>query len=454
MAQARAQASPLTVRKSGGASCPTPLRKKLYIQVLIGIALGIFVGSLWPKFAADLKPVGDGFITLIRAVVPVIIFATVAAGIAKMGNVKRVGLIGLRALIYFEAVSTIALLIGLGVGNFFEPGAGLHINPASFDQKAVAGYVTNSYQMTLQDFLVKMIPTNIVGDIAKGDIMPVLIMAVLFGLALCQLGGRGQRVTQLLDDLMHAVFGVVRIIMYLAPLAAFAAMAFTIGQFGFHTLFNLGQLIGSVYITSILFVLIGFGLIARVFGLRVWPIIRYFKDELLIAFSATSSDAMIPRSIAKLENMGCSREVVGLVLPAGFSLNTDGTAIYMTLSVLFIAQATDIHLGFGQQLALLFVMLFTAKGAAGFTGAGFVALAATLPAAGIIPVGGLALLLGIDRFMAEIRAVTNLFSNIFATVVVAKWMGELDEERATLVLRGDAAVALAEESNLVSETGD
>jgi aerobic C4-dicarboxylate transport protein len=447
---AQAQANPWKMTKSGGASGPAPLPKKLYVQVLIGIALGILVGALWPKFGADLKPIGDGFITLIRAVVPVIIFATVAAGIAKMGDVRRVGLIGLRALIYFEVVSTIALLIGLGVGNFFEPGAGLHINPASFDPKAVATYVTSSSQMTLQDFLIKMIPTNVVGDVAKGDIMPVLLMAILFGFALCQLGERGQRITQLLDDLTHAVFGVVRIIMYLAPLAAFSAMAFTIGQFGFRTLFNLGQLIGSVYVTSILFVLIGFGLIARMIGLRVWPIIRYFKDELLIAFSATSSDAMIPRSIAKLENMGCSQEVVGLVLPAGFSLNTDGTAIYMTLSVLFIAQATDVHLGFGQQLALLFVMLFTAKGAAGFTGAGFVALAATLPAAGVIPVGALALLLGIDRFMAEIRAVTNLFSNIFATVVVAKWMGELDEERATLVLRGDAAFVQAEGSALVS----
>jgi hypothetical protein len=225
--------------------------------------------------------------------------------------------------------------------------------------------------MTLKDFLVRMIPTNIVGDIAKGDIMPVLIMAVLFGLALCQLGERGRRITQLLDDLAHTVFGVVRIIMYLAPLAAFSAMAFTIGQFGFRTLWNLGQLIGSVYITSILFILVGFGLIARMFGLRMWKIIRYSKDEPLIAFSATSSNAMIPRSIAKLENMGCSQEVVGLVLPAGFSLNTDGTAIYMTLSVLFIAQATDIHLTFGQQRAMLFVMLFTSKGAAGFTGARF-----------------------------------------------------------------------------------
>jgi Na+/H+-dicarboxylate symporter len=284
--------------------------------------------------------------------------------------------------------------------------------------------------MTIVDFLVKMVPTNLVGDLAKGDMMPVLIMAVLFGFALIHLGERGRRLVGLIDDFTAAIFALVRIIMYLAPLAAFAAMAFTVGKFGFGTLFSLGKLIGSVYLTSILFVLVGLGLIARLFGLRVWKLIRYFKDELLIAFSATSSDAMIPRSIAKLEAMGCSKEVVGLVLPAGFSFNTDGTAIYMTIAVLFVAQATDIHLGLGQQLALLFVMLFTAKGAAGFAGAGFVALAATIPAAGVIPIGGLALLLGVDRFMSEIRAVTNLFSNIFATVVVAKWMGELDAEKA------------------------
>jgi len=432
------------------------LLKKLYVQVLIAIVIGILVGEIWPTFAVDMKPIGDGFITLIRSVVPVIIFVTVAVGIAKMGDIRRVGVVGLRALIYFEVVSTIALLVGLAVGNVLQPGAGLHINPASLDPKPVAGFVTSAKNMTLVDFLVKMIPTNLIGDIAKGDIMPVLIMAVLFGFALCQLGERGQRVTALLDDFMHAVFGVVRIIMYLAPLAAFSGMAFTIGRFGFGTLVNLGQLIASVYVTSILFVLIGFGLIARMFNLRVWKIIRYFKDELLIAFSATSSDAMIPRSIAKLENMGCSEEVVGLVLPAGFSFNTDGTAIYMTLSVLFIAQATDIHLSVGQQLSMLFVMLFTAKGAAGFTGAGFVALAATLPAAGVLPIGGLALLLGIDRFMAEIRAVTNLFSNIFATVVVAKWMNELDEVRADAVLNGDvdADSDSPDEGVLAREAGD
>ena len=369
---------------------------------------------------------------------PVIIFATVAVGIAKMGDMRRVGVVGLRALIYFEVVSTLALLVGLAVGNLLQPGAGLHIDPASLDQKAVAGYVTSAKSLTIVDFLMKMIPSNMVGAVAQGDLLPVLVMAVLSGFALCHMGERSQRLIVLIDDFMHALFGIVRIVMYLAPLAAFAAMAFTIGKFGFGMLASLGQLLASVYLTSILFVLIGFGLIARLFGLRVLKIIRYFKDELLIAFSATSGEAMIPRSIAKLERMGCSEETVGLVLPTGFSFNTDGTAIYMTMAVLFIAQATDIQLTIGQQLTMLFVMLFTSKGAAGVAGAGFVALAATMPALGILPVGGLALLLGVERFMSEIRAVTNLFSNIFATVVIAKWMGELDDDRLRLVLDGDA----------------
>jgi aerobic C4-dicarboxylate transport protein len=418
--------------------------KKLYVQVLIGIALGILLGQVSPSLGSAMRPLSDAFISLIRAVVPVVIFLTVAVGIAKMGDMRRVGIVGIRALIYFEVVSTIALVIGLAVGNVLQPGAGLHIDPAALNAKSVDTYVTGAKSFTVLEFLLRMVPTNIVGDLAKGDIMPVLIMAVLFGFALCRMGKSGEVVVALMSDIMHAVFGVVSYIMYLAPIAAFGAMAFTIGKFGFGTLESLGKLIADVYITSILFALIVFGLVARLFGLRVWKLVRYFKDELLIAFAATSGDAMIPRSIAKLEAMGCSEEVVGLVLPTGFSFNTDGTAIYMTLSVLFIAQACDIHLGIGQQLAMLFVMLFTSKGAAGITGAGFVALAATLPAAGILPIGGLALLVGIDRFMSEIRAVTNLFSNIFATVVVAKWMGELDETRAAETLDGVAAPAAAQ----------
>jgi aerobic C4-dicarboxylate transport protein len=428
----------------------SPLRK-LYVQVLIAIAAGILLGAFYPSLAVDMKPLSDAFITLIRAVVPPIIFATVAVGIAKMGDMRRVGVVGLRAIIYFEVVSTLALLIGIAVGNLVQPGAGLHIDPASLDEKAIAGYVTSAKSLTIVDFLMKMIPTNMVGAIAQGDILPVLVIAILFGFALCLIGERGQRLASLIDDFIHALFAVVRIVMYVAPLAAFGAMAFTIGKFGFGMLASLGWLVGCVYLTSILFVLIVFGLIARFFDLRVWKIIRYFKDELLIAFSATSGEAMIPRSIVKLERMGCSEETVGLVLPTGFSFNTDGTAIYMTTAVLFIAQATDINLTIGQQLTILFVMLFTSKGAAGIAGAGFVALAATLPTLGVLPVGGLALLLGVERFMSEIRAVTNLFSNIFATVVIARWMGELDDERLNRVLDSDAEDELLEEPALVRE---
>lgn len=426
-----------SIGRRPGRAQPMRWLGKLYVRVLIGIALGVALGVAAPNLGTDMKPLGDAFITLIRAVVPPIIFATVVVGIAKMGDVRQVGRVGMRALIYFEIVSTIALLIGIAVGNVLQPGAGMHVDPAALDGKAVAGFVSSAKSTTILDFFMKMVPSSLVGIFVSGDVLPVLVMAVLVGFALMQMGARGRRVIELIDDLTHALFGVVRIVMHLAPIAAFAAMAFTIGKFGFGTLIGLGQLIGAVYVTSILFVVLGFGLVARLFGLRLWPILRYFKDELLIAFSATSGEAMIPRSIAKLEAMGCSQEVVGLVLPTGFSFNMDGTAIYMTVAVLFIAQAVDIHLSVGQQLAMLLVMLFTSKGAAGVTGGGFVALAASLPAIGILPVGGLALLLGIDRFMAEIRAVTNLFGNIFATVVIAKWVGALDEERCRQVLVGE-----------------
>jgi aerobic C4-dicarboxylate transport protein len=426
---------PPRVREPKPAPHRSPLRK-LYVQVLIAIAAGILLGHFFPHLGVKMKPFSDGFIALIRSVVPLIIFATVAVGIAKMGDMRRVGIVGLRAIIYFEVVSTLALFIGLAVGNILQPGAGLHVDPATLGDKAVAGYVGGAKSMTIVALLLKMVPHNMVGAIAGGEILPVLVLGVLFGFALCHLGPRAERLTSLIDDFTHALFGMVRLIMYVAPLAAFGAMAFTVGKFGFHALTSLGQLLLSVYVTSILFVLVGFGLIARLFGLRVLKILRYFKDELLIAFSATSGEAMIPRAMAKLERIGCSQEVVGLVLPTGFSFNTDGTAIYMTMAVLFISQATGIHLSFGQQLTMLFVMLFTSKGAAGVAGAGFVALAATMPALGILPVGGLALLLGVERFMSEIRAVTNLFSNIFATVVISKWMGELDDFRLQAVLDG------------------
>lgn len=411
--------------------------RRLYIQVVIAIVLGVLLGHFYPAVGAKMKPISDAFITLIRAVVPVIIFGTVAVGIAKLGDIRRVGAVGLRALIYFEIISTLALFIGLAVGNLLHPGAGMHIAPATLDDKAVAGYVAGAKSLTVVDFLMKMLPSNLVGVVAQGDLLPVLVMAVLFGFALCQLGSSGQRLVTLLDDVMQTLFGMVGMIMYLAPLAAFGAVAFTIGKFGFGVLASLGQVLICVYLTSIIFVVVVFGTIARLCGLRIWPIIRYFKDELLISFCATSGEAMIPQSIAKLRRLGCTEETVGLVLPAGFSFNTDGTAIYMTIAVIFIAQAMDIHLSIEQQLTMLLVMLFTSKGAAGVAGAGFVALAATIPVLGILPVGGLVLLLGVERFMSEIRAVTNLFSNIFATVVISRWMGELDRNQVSLVLQGD-----------------
>jgi aerobic C4-dicarboxylate transport protein len=332
---ANSPSADFTTRRSGAVVHRSPLRK-LYVQVLIAIALGILLGHFFPSLGVDMKPLSDSFITLIRAVVPLIIFATVAVGIAKMGDMRRIGVVGLRAIIYLELVSTLALLVGLAVSNLLQPGAGLHIDPASLDEKAVAGYVTSAKSLTIVDFLMKMIPSNMVGAVAQGDLLPVLVMAVLFGFALIHMGERGQRLVAVIDDFMHALFGIVRIIMYVAPLAAFGAMAFTVGKFGFGMLASLGKLVGSVNLTSILFVLIGFGLIARLFGLCVLKILRYFKDELLIAFSATSGEAMIPRSNAKLERLGCSEETVGLVLPTGFSFNIDGTAIYMTMAVLFM----------------------------------------------------------------------------------------------------------------------
>src|SRR5258705_9809734 len=361
--------------------------KKLYVQVLMALALGVLLGAVYPSLATEMKPFRDGFITLIRAVVPPIIFATVAVGIAKMGDMRRVGIVGLRAIIYFEVVSTIALVVGLVVGNLWQPGAGLHIAPASLDEKAVAGYISSAKSLTIVDFLVKMIPSNLVGAIAQGDLLPVLVIAILFGFALCQMGERGQRLVSLIDDAMHALFGIVRIVMYVAPLAAFGAIAFTIGKFGFGILASLGQLVASIYLTSILFVLFGFGAIAWMFGLPLLKIMRYFKDVLLIAFTATSVEAMTPRSIEKLRRMGCSEETVGLVLPTGFSFNTAGTAIYMTMAVLFIAQALDIELTVGQQLMMLFVMLFTSKGAAGGSGARVFGPAAGLPTPGVLPAG-------------------------------------------------------------------
>ncbi len=414
-----------------------PWYAKLYVQVLIAIVIGGALGVVDPQLAADMKPLGDAFIKAIRMIITPIIFTTVVVGIARMGDMSRIAQVGVKSLIYFEVVSTAALLIGLVVVNLYHPGAGMNVDPKALDTKLVAGYAKSAEQVNLIDFFLAMIPTSVVDAFAKGDILPVVLFSVLLGLALTRTGERTRGLVDLLDQTSRGLFGIVAIIMHAAPLGAFGAMAFTIGKYGLGTLVQLGQLIAGVYVVSIVFVIVVLGGLLRLAGFPLWQTLRYFGDEILIVFGATSAETMIPRLMTKLERMGCAREVVGLVIPTGYSFNMDGTAIYMTMAVMFIAQATNIDLTLGQQLTILFVMLFTSKGAAGVTGGGFIALAATMPAIGVLPIGGLALLLGIDRFMAEIRAATNLTSNAIATMIVARWCNAVDMTRARRVLAGE-----------------
>jgi Na+/H+-dicarboxylate symporter len=425
-----------------GTSSALPKRRpwyaRLYAQVLIAIVIGGVLGVVDPGLAADMKPLGDAFIKAIRMIITPIIFTTVVVGIARMGDMSRIAQVGVKALVYFEVVSTAALIIGLIVVNLYHPGAGMNVDPKTLDAKLVAGYAASAKSVNLIDFFLGMIPTSVVDAFAKGDILPVVLFSALFGLALTRTGERTRGLVDLLDQVSRGLFGIVAFIMYLAPLGAFGAMAFTIGKYGLGTLVQLGQLIAGVYVVSIVFVIVVLGGLLRFAGFPLWKTLRYFGDEILIVFGATSAETMIPRLMVKLERLGCAREVVGLVIPTGYSFNMDGTAIYMTMAVMFIAQATNIDLSLTQQLTILFVMLFTSKGAAGVTGGGFIALAATMPAIGVLPVGGLALLLGIDRFMAEIRAATNLTSNAIATMVVARWCDAVDLERARRVLDGEA----------------
>jgi Na+/H+-dicarboxylate symporter len=404
----------------------TPFYRKLYVQVLIAIAIGAVLGYVYPEFSTSLKPYGDAFVRAIKVVVAPIIFTTIVLGIAKMGDIRRVANVGLKALVYFEVASTLALIIGMIVGNLWKVGLGLNADPAAFDMKAVEAYAKIAKGVTLSDFFLSMIPTSFVEPFVKGDIMPVLFIAVLLGIALAMARSRGQPIVSFLDSASVALFGMVRIIMYFAPIAAMCAMAFTVGKYGLRTLLDLGQLVASVYVVSILFIVVVLGAFLRISGFGIGRVLNYFKDEILFVFAATSAETMMPRSMQKLEKVGVSKEVVGLVMPGGFSFNMDGTAIYMTMAVLFLAHAFNVELSISHQLAVLFVMLFTSKGAAGVTGGGFIALAATLPVVDAVPVAGIALLLGVDRFMAEIRAATNLTSNIIATLVVGRWVGAVD----------------------------
>jgi len=414
-----------------------PFYRNLYALVLTGIALGVLLGWTAPAHGVAMKPLGDAFIKLIKMLIAPIVFTTVVVGIAQMGAMRDVGRIGVRALLYFEVVSTIALVIGLVVVNVLQPGAGLHVDPNTLDTRAVAAYGAQAQKLTTVDFLLNIIPTTVVDAFARGELLQVLLFSVLFGLALLGLGERGAPVVDLLARVSKALFGVIGMIMWLAPLGAFGAMAFTVGQYGVGALLSLGKLMAGVYITCLLFVIVVLGTILRVAGLGIFRFLRYIREEILIVLGTSSSESALPRLMEKMELLGCRKPVVGLVIPTGYSFNLDGTSIYMTMAAVFIAQSTGVPLGLRGQLSILAVLLLTSKGAAGVTGSGFITLAATLSAIPTIPAAGLALLVGVDRFMSEARSITNLIGNAVATVAVARWDNALNLEQARRVLRGE-----------------
>jgi aerobic C4-dicarboxylate transport protein len=403
-----------------------PFYQSLYVQVIAAIIVGVLLGHFLPSTGEAMKPLGDGFIKLIKMMIAPIIFCTVVVGIAGMEDMKKVGKTGGLALLYFEIVSTIALIVGLIIVNVVKPGAGMNIDPATLDAKAIAQYTGPDKMHTTTEFIMHIIPTTIVDAFATGEILQVLLISVLFGFALHAFGGRGTLVFDLIEKSSHVLFGIVGIIMKVAPIGAFGAMAFTIGKYGVASLLPLAKLMGTFYATCLVFVFVVLGSIARAHGFSIWKFIKYIKEELLIALGTSSSESVLPRMMAKLENLGVKKSTVGLVVPTGYSFNLDGTAIYLTMAAVFIAQATNTPLDLIQQLTLLGVLLLTSKGAAGITGSGFIVLAATLSAVGHVPVAGLALILGIDRFMSEARALTNLIGNGVATVVVGKWCKEVD----------------------------
>jgi len=430
------------------ATARKPLWKSLYFQVIVAIVAGVFIGHFYPRLGEDMKPLGDGFIKLIKMMIAPIIFCTVVVGIAGMEDMKKVGKTGGYALIYFEVVSTIALIVGLVIVNTVKPGAGMNVVPAAIDTKGVAAYTKPGQMQGTVDFLLNIIPNTIVDAFAKGEILQVLLFAVLFGFALHKFGGRGTLVFDWVEKSSHVLFGIVGIIMRVAPIGAFGAMAFTIGKYGIDSLVSLGKLMATFYLTCLVFILVVLGIIARFHGFSILKFIRYIKEELLIVLGTSSSESVLPRMIAKMENLGVRKSTVGLVIPTGYSFNLDGTSIYLTMAAIFIAQATNTELTLTEELTLLGVLLLTSKGAAGVTGSGFIVLAATLSAVGHVPVAGVALILGIDRFMSEARALTNLIGNGVATVVVGKWCGELDIARMNRVLNRESD-AEAEEPEAV-----
>ena len=427
--------------------------KSLYFQVLLGIALGVLVGVVWPARGEAMRPLGDGFIKLIRMLIAPIIFTTITVGIAHMGRMKDVSRIGLRALLYFEVVSTLALVIGLVVVNVLQPGSGLHVTASEADIKAAASYgAAAAHSPGVVEFLLNIIPTTIADAFVRGDILQVLFVSTLAGIALLSLGERAQPLVSVLDQLSQTLFTIVSIVMRAAPIGAFGAMAFTVGRYGIGTLFSLGKLMGGVYVTCLLFVIVVLGTILRIVGLRLVPFLRYIGEEILLVLGTSSSESALPRLMIKLEQLGCSKPVVGLVVPAGYSFNLDGTAIYMSMAAIFVAQASGVHLSAREQLSILAILLLTSKGAAGVTGSGFVTLAATLSAIPSIPSAALALLLGIDRFMSEVRSITNLIGNAVATVAIAYWDDALDLPRARDVLAGKEGPRAGPHSTETSNT--
>ncbi|GKW13378.1 MULTISPECIES: dicarboxylate/amino acid:cation symporter [Pectobacterium] len=415
----------------------TSIFKSLYFQVLAAITIGILLGHFYPQLGEQMKPLGDGFVKLIKMIIAPVIFCTVVTGIAGMESMKSVGRTGAAALLYFEIVSTIALIIGLVVVNVVQPGVGMNIDPSTLDASAVAVYTQQASQQGLIPFLMDVIPASVVGAFASGNILQVLLFAVMFGFALHRLGPKGKVIFDVIDSFSKVIFGVINMIMKLAPLGAFGAMAFTIGKYGVGTLVQLGQLILCFYITCVLFVFLVLGSIAKATGFSIFKFIRYIREELLIVLGTSSSESVLPRMLEKMEKVGCKKSVVGLVIPTGYSFNLDGTSIYLTMAAVFIAQATNSHMDIWHQITLLVVLLLSSKGAAGVTGSGFIVLAATLSAVGHLPVAGLALILGIDRFMSEARALTNLIGNGVATIVVAKYCRELDEKKLDAELSGN-----------------
>jgi len=401
--------------------------RSLYVQVLIAISIGIALGAIAPEAGAAMKPLGDGFIKLIKMIIAPVIFCTVVVGIAGTADMKKVGKTGGLALLYFEVVSTLALLVGLTVVNVVQPGVGMNIDPKTLNTGSIAAYTGPGKMTSTQDFILNIIPTSFFDAFAKGEILQVLLLSILFGVALQRLGSHKNQVFQFIERTSEILFALVKMITALAPIGAFGAMAFTVGTYGLKSLLSLAQLMATFYLTCLVFIFLVLGGICRYHGFSIFRFLRYIREEILIVLGTSSSEAALPRMILKLESLGAGKSTVGLVIPTGYSFNLDGTSIYLTMAAVFIAQATNTPMTLVQQVTLLAVLLVTSKGAAGVTGSGFIVLAATLSAVGNVPVAGLALILGIDRFMSEARAITNVIGNGVAAVVVAKWTGDLDE---------------------------